>query len=226
MSSQSQPQSPAVYRRRRLLAFAVLVLVIAIVIAIVNAVVGGSSADNSASATPTPTAVASIASASASVPVSASASASASASSSASASPSASAIAQECTAKMVKVTPATSKTKYAEDEDPVFVMKIKNTSASACVMQVALSDLHFVVVKGDKVVWRMEDCLSGGSESTLALQPGTTQKASYTWHRITSDDGHCNTGEDDLVTAPKDLALSVSVNGISSLQLAKFKLTK
>lgn len=222
MSKQSQSPTPAVYRRRRLLAVVILVMVVALVVAIIGAVTGtsGGKSDgkNSASASAS---VKPYASASASLVPSASPSASASVPAS-----SAAAIAQQCTSQMVSVSPATTKSVYGKDEDPVLLMKIKNVGKAACVMNLALSDLHFVVVDKDKVVWRMEDCLVGGSKQTLALQPGTSQTASYTWRKITSADGHCSTDQDKLFKGPADLGLSVSVLGISSLKVAQFKLAE
>lgn len=175
----------AVYRRRRLLAGAVLLLVLALavagVVAVSNAFSGGSSDDagqaGSANGNGAPASAAS---------GTASAVASASASPSASATPSP---ASACDDKLITVTAATDKAVYGPGENPLLTLKVTNGNQVPCEVNIGTSQMEYVVTSGADRIFSSADCQAESSDLVKSIGPGQSETANFPWARNRSVDG-------------------------------------
>lgn len=176
----------AVYRRRRLLAGAVLLLVLALavagVVAVSNALSGGSSDDAGQAGS----ANGNGATASAAASGTASAVASASASPSASATPSPT---SACDDKLITVTAATDKAVYGPGENPLLTLKVTNGNQVPCEVNIGTSQMEYVVTSGADRIFSSADCQAESSDLVKSIGPGQSETAIFPWARNRSVDG-------------------------------------
>lgn len=206
-------QSPAVYRRRRLAAALFALLVIGLVVWLVAAppwrsaptadpapvasstAAGPSAPAVVASPTPTPTPTATAPTG----PV-------------------------ECTPADITVEALTDKGEYGQGENPQLSIRLTNTSANACTMNVGTSAQSFTVTSGSDVWWRSTDCQSEPSdmEVTLAAGQQVTSAAPLTWDRTRSSVSSCGGERPFAPGGGATYHLSVSIGGIPSTGTVSF----
>ncbi|WP_197462671.1 hypothetical protein [Microbacterium sp. T32] len=210
-------QSPAVYRRRRLAAVLLALLVIGLVVWLVAAPPWRSAP------TADPAPVASSAAPAPSAPASPSAPAE-SPTPSASPSPSVPAGPAECAAADIKVEALTDKTEYGQGENPQLSIRLTNTSANPCTMNVGTSAQSFTVTSGSDVWWRSTDCQSEPSDMVVTLAAGqqVTSAAPLTWDRTRSSVSSCQGERPFAPGGGATYHLSVSIGGIPSAGTAAF----
>ncbi|MDQ1112603.1 cytoskeletal protein RodZ [Microbacterium testaceum] len=212
-------QSPAVYRRRRLAAGLLALLVIGLVVWLVAAPPWR--AAPTAEATPAPAASAPVATATTTAPV---ASGAPSASPSVSPTPTAPAGPVECTASDITVAALSDKSEYAQGENPQLSIKLTNTSANPCTMNVGTSAQSFTVTSGSDVWWRSTDCQAEPSDMEVTLAAGqvVTSSAPLTWDRTRSSVNSCGGERPYAPGGGATYHLSVSIGGIPSSGTASF----
>jgi len=211
-------QSPAVYRRRRLAAVLLALLVIGLVVWLVVAPPWRSAP--ATDAVPAPAV-------SAPEPSTAASDAPAS---DAPASPSPSPTANEsdgpaeCTPADIKVEALSDKGEYAQGENPQLSIRLTNSGANPCTMNVGTSAQSFTVTSGSDVWWRSTDCQSEPSdmEVTLAAGQTVTSSAPLTWDRTRSSVGSCDSERPFAPGGGATYHLSVSIGGIPSTGTASF----
>jgi hypothetical protein len=230
--------SPAVYRRRRL---GVLLLAVLIVGAVVwlfvaqpwrsVAATGGPTPSVSSSATdgaqPDPTDTAS-------APPAAASGGSNGANSDVPAdgaegdqpSPELTPTAEGCLPGAITVEALTDKQSYASGENPQLSIRLSNTGATDCTLDVGTSAQAFTIASGSDVWWRSTDCQTEPSSMVVLLKAGqqVTSAAPLSWDRTRSEVGTC---QGDRPKAPGGGAtyhLSVSIGGIPSATTAAFQL--
>ena len=196
-------QSPAVYRRRRLVVLVALVAVIGAVVlgawGIARAV-GSEPGPSRTSAPPPASPVAGAAdgavpatpgassSAAASPTASPGATASQGASPGATASPSASAT-SACDWQLITVSAATDKPAYAAGENPVFSLKVTNGNPVPCEVNVGTTQMEFLVVSGVDRIFSSKDCQAEAADLVKTLPAGGSETANFPWHRVRSVPG-------------------------------------
>ncbi|MFJ4159172.1 hypothetical protein [Microbacterium testaceum] len=212
-------QSPAVYRRRRLAAGLLALLVIGLVVWLVAAPPWR--AAPTAEAPPAPAASTPPAAASASAPA---ASETPSAAPSASPTPTAPAGPVECTASDITVAALSDKSEYGQGENPQLSIKLTNTSATPCTMNVGTSAQSFTVTSGSDVWWRSTDCQAEPSDMEVTLAAGqvVTSSAPLTWDRTRSSVNSCGGERPYAPGGGATYHLSVSIGGIPSSGTASF----
>lgn len=210
-------QSPAVYRRRRLAAGLLALVVIGLVVWLVAAPPWRSAPtalDTSAPAESTPAAAPS-----SSAPA---------ASPSSSPTPTASAPSGpvECTAADITVEALSDKGQYGQGENPQLSIRLTNTSANPCTMNVGTSAQSFTVTSGSDVWWRSTDCQTEPSDMEVTLAAGqvVTSSAPLTWDRTRSSVGSCESERPYAPGGGATYHLSVSIGGIPSAGTASFVL--
>lgn len=210
-------QSPAVYRRRRLAAGLLALIVIGLVVWLVAAPPWRTAP--AADAPPTPVA---------SAPAVAPSSAAPAVADSPSASPTQAAPSGpvECTSSDITVEALSDKAEYAQGENPQLSIRLTNTSANPCIMNVGTSAQSFTVTSGSDVWWRSTDCQSEPSDMEVTLSAGqtVTSSAPLTWDRTRSSVGTCESERPYAPGARATYHLSVSIGGIPSTGTASFVL--
>ncbi|AXR74335.1 hypothetical protein DCC27_008585 [Auritidibacter sp. NML130574] len=213
MAESSRPHPPQVYRRRRIVVGTIVLLILLGLVALgvwIGSLVFGGDDEPQQSAPPPP---------------SASASVSGSPSGSASASASASGDTRECRSGDVAVEAVTDQDSYAADEDPVFELRVTNTSDSACQTNVGSSQQDYVVseVADDETstVFATSYCQVEPDDQVETLQAGQAVSSTFTWERIAAD-SECSEVEDDVPDGTYQLVVSL---GETSSSPATFTLT-
>ncbi|MBB2976902.1 cytoskeletal protein RodZ [Microbacterium endophyticum] len=218
--------SPAVYRRRRLVALLLALIVVAAIVAGIWAVVAQpwrSNATETPVVSPSPSA-----SASADAAASAPADAETPAAAEESAAPDDAAAADgapACNAGDVTVEGATSKESYASGENPEFSITLTNTSDADCTINVGTSAQSFTVTSGSDTWWRSTDCQAEPSDMIVTLAAGQTVSSAeaLSWDRTRSSVDTCDSA--DRAQAPGNGAsyhLAVEIGGISANGTTQF----
>ena len=174
--------SPAVYRRRRLVAGILVLLVITgLVFAVIGVVRALSPDDAAASATvPAPTLT---------PPGSAPAA-------EASPGPAESPAAQEpaaqeslCPSDKIRVAASTDAAVYPAGATPMLTLTVTNTSDKACEINVGTTQMEFVVASGSDRIFSSMDCQDGAQDYIKKVEPGASETANFPWERNRSAPG-------------------------------------
>ena len=200
--------SPAVYRRRRLVA---LLALIAVVTAVVLIIVR----PGQATPTPTETAVAKPTVA----PV---------VTESATPTPTPTVDVsdyKECSPKNLEVLPILDSVDYQAGVLPNLSLTIQNTGKTACFYNVGTSAQELTITSGAETYWVSTDCQSEKSDTVAILEPGVVYpSAPIVWERQRSSPDTCG-GEREVVPAGgASYYLTTKVGGVSSKSSAQFLL--
>jgi hypothetical protein len=201
-----RPQSPEVYRRRRIVALVLLVLVVMILVGLVWGIVslfrpGGDeqAGESGGNETPSVTAPASptgtedtggdAASGGASEVPTDDPSASPSSTDDLSASPSsteASPSAVACQPGDLVISAATDRQSYPEGEDPVLELRVDNTGDEPCEANLGTSQQVFTVYSGSDRIFSTQDCQVDGEDTMVEISPDGQERSRFTWPRTRS----------------------------------------
>lgn len=194
MSSFRNPvgsQPPEVYWRRRLIVGLGALIVIVVILLIVFAPKGGSTPTAGGSDTPRPT----DGSAASTPPTVA------------------------CDPANLTVTAATDKPSYATGEVPQLSFTVKNTGATACVLNAGTDQQDFLITSGKQKekYWDSKDCQSDSTPAQVPLDAGgeISSGVPLEWNRTRSSTSTCTTGG-AAVPAGATYQLTVTVSGVSS----------
>jgi hypothetical protein len=185
-SSSVRKPSPAVYRRRRLVAGGALLLVIALVVsgfALAGAFKGGSQQASSTQPSASDAAASTAAPSAAATPSSA-----ASATPSATPSPTASAT-PSCNQNLVTVSASTDKPAYGPGENPMLSLKVTNGGTFPCEVNIGTSQMEFLVTSGSDRIFSSKDCQASSEDLVKMIAPGASETANFPWSRNRSADG-------------------------------------
>lgn len=130
-----------------------------------------------------------------------------------------------CTAQDVKVEALTDATSYAADQNPQLSIRLTNTSAADCTINVGTTGQSFTVTSGNDTWWRSTDCQSEPSDTIVTLAAGqtVTSAAPISWDRTRSSVETC--ADANRVKAPGGGAsyhLAVAIGGIAAASTAQF----
>jgi cytoskeletal protein RodZ len=216
-------QSPAVYRRRRLVLLVGLVLIVALVWLLI-----AQPWRSSAAPTPAATPAASTPAATPASTPAATEPANDGANSDA-VDPAAESTAgvPACTDADVTVEALTDQTSYAADQNPQLSIRLTNTSDADCTLNVGTTGQSFTITSGNDTWWRSTDCQSEPSDTVATISAGqtVTSAAPITWDRTRSSVDTCQ--DANRVKAPGGGAsyhLAVAIGGIPAQSTAQFVL--
>ena len=199
--------SPAVYRRRRLVALLALIAVVTAVVLIFvrpgqatpvpteTAAAPVKTTAPVASATPTPTPTVDVSSY------------------------------KECSVKNLEVMPVLDSVDYQAGVLPNLSLTIQNTGKTACYYNVGTSAQELTITSGAETYWVSTDCQSEKSDTVAILEPGVVYpSAPIVWERQRSSPDTCG-GEREVVPAGgASYYLTTKVGGVSSKSSAQFLL--
>jgi hypothetical protein len=200
--------SPAVYRRRRLVA---LLALIAIVTAVVLIIV------RPGQATPTPTETAIAEPKKTVAPV---------ASETPSPTPTVDvADYKECAVKNLEVLPVLDAVDYQAGVLPNLSLTIQNTGKTACFYNVGTAVQELTITSGAETYWVSTDCQSEKSDTVAILEPGVVYpSAPIAWERQRSSPDTCGGDRDVVPAGGASYYLTTKVGGVSSKSSAQFLL--
>ena len=188
------PLPPYVYRRRRIVALAVLAVVVWLLVAAISGIVGLFTGGNSAKPA---------------------------ASQSATAAPATEACAPGSVAVTAHVGTAASEDQaaFAKTAKPYIWFTIENTTASACKFDYVAGATFFTVTSGAETIWTNKDCatFAQGQDAVIDLQPGTAQaSAPILWPRSRSSQSTGCEPTGNVAAAPGAYHLVATVSNIHS----------
>lgn len=132
----------------------------------------------------------------------------------------------ECTAADITVEALSDKGQYGQGENPQLSIRLTNSSANPCTMNVGTSAQSFTVTSGSDVWWRSTDCQAEPSDMEVTLAAGqvVTSAAPLVWDRTRSSVGSCESERPYAPGSGATYHLSVSIGGIPSAGTASFVL--
>jgi hypothetical protein len=215
--------SPAVYRRRRLVALLALVGVVAVIWLLIArpwsapaAQDGGPQPLSTADSLPAPSSAGSDATGGGTVE-----------GATPGATPSTTPTARACVAGDIIVEPLTDQDTYTGDQHPQFSIKLTNNGPE-CTLNVGTSLQAFTVSSGDDVWWRSTDCQSEPSDMVVTLAAGqsVTSAQPLSWDRTRSSIDTCGdpAARPHAPSGGASYHLSVEIGGIPSTQSKQFLL--
>lgn len=159
--------SPAVYRRRRLVALIGMLIVAGLliwgIVALVALFSGSGKPDPGTQVTVKPVATETV--------------------------PSSPAPSGACLAGDIVVAASTEKPSYGAEENPVLVMRIENQGSTPCELNVGTSVQEFSVMSGSDRIFSTSDCRADAKDFMLMMAPGSAESARFTWLRDRSAPG-------------------------------------
>lgn len=227
MSEPTDPQeprrpSPAVYRRRRLAVLAALVVVVLIVVAVVWLVIARPWEGAASAPAPSPSTSASSSTLPGPTPT---ASASEQPEASADPAPPTEGVAA-CAAADVLVEPLTDKDSYASGELPQLKIRLTNTSADACTINVGTTQQVFTITSGNDVWWRSTDCQTEPSDMEVTLTAGQVVESAQAieWDRTRSSVSTCDSERPRASGGGASYHFTVSLGGVEGQGTKQFLL--
>lgn len=225
--SRRQP-SPAVFRRRRLIAALLTLILVGGIVAVVLWQPWKSWGSGGDAGSPAPVASAPSRGSSGDKPETASTpgteapdeSASPAPTATPSASPGASA--RPCTTGDIAVLAVTDKETYGGSDRPKVSISLTNEGLESCLMDVGTATQVFEISSGEDVWWRSTDCQSESSNHVVQLEPGQTVSSStpLEWDRTRS---HVDTCDGDRPRARAGYYnLTVSIGGMQAADARQF----
>lgn len=208
--------SPAVYRRRRLVAVLLALAVIGLVVWLVAAP-PWRAAPTADPTTPSPvsTSTPDAPSPAATTPAPAP-----------SETPSAAAEGEplECSPADIRVEALSDQAEYAQGQNPQLSIRLTNAGTNDCRMNVGTSAQSFTVTSGSDVWWRSTDCQKEPSDMEVVLTAGqqVTSAAPLTWDRTRSSVDSCGGERPFAPGGGATYHLSVAIGGIPSAGTATF----
>jgi hypothetical protein len=212
---QPRRTSPAVYRRRRLVALLALVsLIVAIVLLIVRPGSSDPAPTPTPTAPPTPTATATPA------PVPAPATPTPSPTPTVDLSSY-----KPCAPSALTVVPVTDAVDYQAGVLPKLSLTITNTGKTACVYNVGSSQQVLSVTSGAETYWVSTDCQTGASDQDAILQPGVVYpSAPVEWARERSAPDTCSADRVKVPAGGASYYLGAKVGSATSKTSKQFLL--
>lgn len=132
-----------------------------------------------------------------------------------------------CTAADVTVEALTDQSSYAADQNPQLSIRLANTSAADCAINVGTSGQSFTITSGDDTWWRSTDCQSEPSDMVVTLAAGqtVTSAAPIAWDRTRSSVDTCQDANRARATGGgASYHLAVAIGGIPATTTAQFQL--
>ena len=200
--------SPAVYRRRRLVALLALVAVVTAIVLIIvrpgqatpepvatETAVAKPTVAPTESATPPPTPTVDVSSY------------------------------KECSAKNLEVLPVLDSVDYQAGVLPNLSLSIQNTGKTACFYNVGTSAQELTVTSGAETYWVSTDCQTEKSDTVAILEPGVVYpSAPVSWARERSAPDTCGGTRDAVPAGGASYYLTARVGEATSKSSAQFLL--
>ena len=200
--------SPAVYRRRRLVA---LLALIAIVTAVVLIIVRPGQATPAPTATPVAEAKKTVAPVASETPTP---------------TPTVDVTDyKECSTKNLEVMPVLDAVDYQAGVLPNLSLTIQNTGKTACFYNVGTATQELTITSGAETYWVSTDCQSEKSDTVAILEPGVVYpSAPIAWERQRSAPDTCGGDRQVVPAGGASYYLTAKVGGVSSKSSSQFLL--
>ena len=96
--------------------------------------------------------------------------------------------AEECGAHL-NLTAATDEQTYPADQEPVLILTMENTGEQPCKVNAGTNAMSFVITSGSDVIFDSRHCAANGEDRDVTLEPGKSENARLTWNRTRTAEG-------------------------------------
>ncbi len=86
-----------------------------------------------------------------------------------------------CDEAGIKVTAGVDKPSYAPGERPVLTLRVANTGAAPCDINVGTSQMEFVITSGEDIIFNSKNCALEPDDLVKNLAPGASETANLIW---------------------------------------------
>lgn len=86
-----------------------------------------------------------------------------------------------CDESGIKVTAAVDKPAYTGEEHPVLSLRVTNTGAAPCDINVGTSQMEYVITSGDDIIFNSKNCALDPNDLVKNLAPGASETANLVW---------------------------------------------
>ncbi len=121
--------------------------------------------------------------------------------------------AAKCDPAKVVVEAATDASEYGAEEQPTLALVVRNEGTAPCTVNVGTSQMEFQITSADDRIFSSVDCQAGSKDLQKDIAPGAEEKASFTWTRVRSLPG-CE--EIDAVPGPGTYTLTTKLGSRTS----------
>ncbi|MCU1505284.1 MAG: hypothetical protein QOG18_2750 [Microbacteriaceae bacterium] len=193
------PQSSKVYWRRRLLVGLGALAVIVIIVLIVSRPGSGATGKNPVNM-PTTSVTPSVAAA-------------------------AGKASDACAPANITLEAVTDQTSYAAGVNPKIAMKITNTGAGSCTINLGSTQQELIITSGTETIWDSKDCQTAAVDTPTVMTAGQSLTTpSIPWDRTRSSTTTCATSRPAVTAGGASYHLSVKLGSITSKATAQFLL--
>lgn len=214
-------RSPAVYRRRRLVALLVLIAVVVLVVLMIARPWRGSAQTGAPASAPAAAATASKTARASSHPTT-----SAAPRSTATPTPASTAVAagSPCDPAAIDVEAITDASHYSAGQRPLLSLSLTNTGSRMCTIDAGTAAMVFTITSGSDRYWTSTDCQTNPVHTAIKLEPHKTLTSTpIAWDRTRSSKTTCTSKTRPQAPAGgASYHLSVSVDGIASKTTKQF----
>lgn len=213
MSATTKP-SPAVYRRRRLVALIGLIVVIALIWWAISSLFSG---DDNLQSTASPTST-SVEDADAAPAETLPPTPTAAPAETPTPTPEATPTPTVCTEEQVSVQAVADAESYGEEELPMFSVHLENTSDASCIIDIGTASQVYTVSSGSDTIWVSTHCQAESDSQVVELVAGKEVDApAIEWSRERSNESTCDDeNRPAAVAGGAYYFLTVKVGGITS----------
>lgn len=132
-----------------------------------------------------------------------------------------------CDPAAVTVEAVTDATEYAAGVQPMISMKITNTSAGPCTIDVGTAAQEYIITSGEDRIWSSKDCQTDPAAAPTPFNAAETKTTTpFAWDRTRSSTDTCQTVDRQAAVANADgptYRLQVKLGDVESEQ-ASFRL--
>ncbi|MCU1402735.1 MAG: hypothetical protein JWM70_1059 [Microbacteriaceae bacterium] len=193
------PQSSKVYWRRRILVGLGALAVIVIIVLIVSRPGSGATGKNPVN-TPTTSVTPSAAAA-------------------------AGKASDACAPANITLEAVTDQTSYAAGVNPKIAMKITNTGAGSCTINLGSTQQELIITSGTETIWDSKDCQTAAVDTPTVMTAGQSLTTpSIPWDRTRSSTTTCQTSRPGVTAGGASYHLGVKLGSITSKATAQFLL--
>ncbi len=131
-----------------------------------------------------------------------------------------------CPTKVLQVTASTDKAAYGSGQNPQLAMSVKNTSTTACKVNVGTTAQVFQISSKGKIIWQSTDCQTDGADYWALLAPGQKLSSAtpVVWNRELSSPDTCSSTRPKAPAAGATYYLTTFMGPAKSAEAKAFAL--
>lgn len=132
--------------------------------------------------------------------------------------------AEPCTQGVLLVEAVTDKGEYGGDEQPRLSIRLTNQGSEPCTLNVGTAKQTFTITSGEDTWWRSTDCQSEPTDQIVTIAAGQVVESAepLVWDRTRSSVSTCDSDRQAAVGGGATYNLRVSIGGVESMEARQF----